>query len=255
MYLAYILVGLGVGILAGFMGIGGGLVLVPALVYVLHLSQLTAQGTSLFMTLPPLGLGALLIYWKKGHVDLNAGIAIALGFFLGGFLGSKMALVLPAKILLQSFGLFLIVSAALLWRKGEPRTSRVAGHAMNSKLRLFLILVMACFVGVAGGLFGVGGGVLLVPLLVVLFGFEQHRAQGTSLVALVPPTGLLAFINYARAGQVSWTGGLLIMPGIFFGAVAGSRMAEKLSSKELRRMVAVLVFLLGVWEVISPWLK
>ena len=176
MYLAYILVGLGVGILAGFMGIGGGLVLVPALVYVLHLGQLTAQGTSLFMTLPPLGLGALLIYWRKGHVDLNAGITIALGFFLGGFFGSKMALGLPARILLQSFGLFLIVSAGLLWRKGEPQTPRAAGQAMNSKLRLFLILVMAFFVGVAGGLFGVGGGVLLVPLLVIFFGFEQHRA-------------------------------------------------------------------------------
>lgn len=126
---------------------------------------------------------------------------------------------------------------------------------MNSHMRLFLILLMACGVGVAGGLFGVGGGVLLVPLLVLVFGFEQRRAQGTSLVALVPPTGLLAFINYASAGNVDWTVGLWIMPGVFFGAMAGTRMAQNVSSRGLRRAVAVLVFAIGVWEASSAWRK
>ena len=109
-------------------------------------------------------------------------------------------------------------------------------------------------VGVAGGLFGIGGGVLLVPLLVLVFGFEQHRAQrSTSMVALVPPTGLLAFVNYARAGAVNWTVGLLIMPGVFFGAMAGTHLAQKLSSRGLRR--AVLVFAIGLWEATSAWRK
>jgi uncharacterized membrane protein YfcA len=126
---------------------------------------------------------------------------------------------------------------------------------MNSHMRLFLILLMACGVGVAGGLFGVGGGVLLVPLLVLVFGFEQRRAQGTSLVALVPPTGLLAFLNYASAGNVDWTVGLWIMPGVFFGAMAGTRMAQKVSSRGLRRAVAVLVLAIGVWEASSVWRK
>ena len=65
MYIVYVFLGLAVGILVGFMGIGGGVVLVPAMVYLLHLNQHTAQGTSLFLQLPPLGLGALLMYWKK----------------------------------------------------------------------------------------------------------------------------------------------------------------------------------------------
>jgi len=62
LYLVYILLGLSVGILVGFMGVGGGIILVPAMVYLLHMSQHTAQGTSLFLQLPPLGLGALLLY-------------------------------------------------------------------------------------------------------------------------------------------------------------------------------------------------
>jgi len=126
---------------------------------------------------------------------------------------------------------------------------------MKSPVRLFLILVMATLVGVAAGLFGVGGGALLVPLLVLIFGFEQHRAQGTSLVALVPPTGLLAFLNYSQAHEVNWTVGLLIMPGVFFGAMAGTRLAQKLSTEMLRRTVAVVVFVIGLWEISSPWRK
>ena len=120
---------------------------------------------------------------------------------------------------------------------------------MKFNTRHLLILVMAFGVGLAGGMFGVGGGVLLVPMLVVLFGFDQHLAQGTSLVAMVPPTGLLAFLNYAAAGEVSWTAGLWIMPGVFFGALAGTHLAHRLSAGGLRRVVAVLVFLIGLWEV------
>lgn len=126
---------------------------------------------------------------------------------------------------------------------------------MNQRARLWLIFLMATVVGVVGGLFGSGGGTLLVPALVLLFGFEQHRAQGTSLVALVPPTGLLAFLNYAKAGEVDWTAGLLIMPGVFFGAMAGTRLAEHLPSHRLRRVVAVLVFAMGAWEAASAWRK
>jgi uncharacterized membrane protein YfcA len=121
MYFVSILLGLAGGILVGFMGIGGGIVLVPAMVYLLHLSQHTAQGTSLFLQLPPLGLGALLMYWKKGQVDLKAGSICALGILLGGYFGSKMAIGLSSRNLRELFGGFLIVTAVMLWRKDEPR--------------------------------------------------------------------------------------------------------------------------------------
>lgn len=125
---------------------------------------------------------------------------------------------------------------------------------LDRRLKLLLILMMASVVGVAAGLFGVGGGVLLVPLLVLLFGFEQHTAQGTSLVALVPPVGILAFLNYANAHQVSWTVGLLIMPGVFLGGLLGSRLAQKLSPRRMRRVFAIFLFILGIWQITSAWL-
>ena len=121
MYLACVFLGLAVGILVGFMGIGCGVVLVPAMVYLLRLNQHTSQGTSLFMQLPPLGLGALLMYWKRGQVDLRAGVICALGILLVGYFGSKMAIHLSSKDLRELFGVFLIVTAVLLWHTAEPR--------------------------------------------------------------------------------------------------------------------------------------
>jgi uncharacterized protein len=252
-YLAYIFLGLAVGIMVGFMGIGGGVVLVPAMVHLLHMDQHTSQGTSLFMQLPPLGLGALLMYWKNKQVDLRAGVACALGMLLGGYFGSKMAIHLSSKNLRELFGLFLIVAASVLWH--GPASPTIVRREMNSSspMRVLQISLMACVVGVAGGMFGLGGGVLLVPLLVIVFGFDQHCAQGTSLVALVPPTGLLAFLNYASTGQVRWTVGLWLMPGVFFGAMAGSKLAQRFSPNGLRRVVAVLIVVIGIWETLSAW--
>jgi uncharacterized membrane protein YfcA len=107
------------------MGVGGGVILVPAMVYLLHMDQHTSQGTSLFIILPPLGLGALLMYWRKGQVDLRAGVICALGIFLGGYFGSKMAIRLSSKDLRELFGVFLIVAAVLLWRK--PKSGNLPG--------------------------------------------------------------------------------------------------------------------------------
>jgi hypothetical protein len=91
------------------------------MVYLLHIDQHTAQGTSLFMQLPPLGLGALLMYFKKGQVDLRAGLICAFGILLGGYFGSKMAINISPRDLSELFGGFLIVTAIMLWGKSEPQ--------------------------------------------------------------------------------------------------------------------------------------
>jgi len=118
----------------------------------------------------------------------------------------------------------------------------------DSTKRLLLIFAAAFGVGILGGLFGVGGGIVLIPLLVLLFHFEQHKAQGTSLVALVPPTGLLAFLKYWEAGYVNWKVGLLLMPGVFLGGIVGSHIAQRISAQWMRRVFAGFLFVLGAWE-------
>jgi hypothetical protein len=123
----------------------------------------------------------------------------------------------------------------------------------DGPLRSAGILVAASFCGVASGLFGIGGGVLLVPLLVLLFAFGQHRAQGTSLIALIPPTGILAFLTYAKAGYVSWKTGLLLIPGIFVGGVLGSVLAKRLHPRRMRQVFAGIMLVMGMWQTVAAW--
>ncbi len=115
------------------------------------------------------------------------------------------------------------------------------------------IFVIACVCGVASGMFGVGGGVFLVPLLVLLFAFSQHRAQGTSLVALVPPTGLLALMTYSKQGFVSWKTGLLLIPGLFLGGIAGGILAKRIKPRPMSQVFAGILLALGAWQALSAW--
>lgn len=135
-----IVMGLVVGVLVGLMGIGGGVVLVPAMVYLLGMDQHMAQGTSLFLQLPPLGLGALMVYWRKKQVDLPAGAMCALGFLIGGFFGSRIAIGMNSRNLKGAFGIFIMTAAILLWYKCRPsrgaQKAAAAGEAAESPARI-----------------------------------------------------------------------------------------------------------------------
>ncbi len=126
-------IGLCAGVLVGLLGIGGGVVLVPALVHLLHMDQHAAQGTSLFVLLPPIGLGALLEYRKKGDVDFRAGIFCAAGMLVGGYIGGRIAVPMSSEHLKAWFGGFLMLSALLLWGKtSKPAPAARAANATES---------------------------------------------------------------------------------------------------------------------------
>jgi uncharacterized membrane protein YfcA len=124
-----LLLGLAIGIAVGLLGVGGGILLVPALSILLGMNQHMAQGTSLFIQLPPLGLGALYAYWKRRQVDWRAGWTCALGFFLGGYFGSLIAIQIPADDLRAIFGVFLMFAATLLRWKSHPPQPVNRNHA------------------------------------------------------------------------------------------------------------------------------
>jgi hypothetical protein len=132
MTLIVLLLGLVVGVLVGLLGIGGGVVLVPALVYLFHMDQHMAQGTSLLILLPPVGLGALREYWKRGQVDLRAGILCALGMLAGGYLGGLIAVPMASRNLKGLFGCFLMLAALLLWRKPQPQNLAATSAGQES---------------------------------------------------------------------------------------------------------------------------
>lgn len=107
--LIYILLGLVAGIFSGLIGIGGGVIIIPALVFVFGLSQHQAQGTTLALLVPPIGLLAAWTYYKEGYVDLRIASLICLGFFLGGLLGAKLAVGLSNPVLEKVFGVALLL--------------------------------------------------------------------------------------------------------------------------------------------------
>jgi uncharacterized protein len=115
------------------------------------------------------------------------------------------------------------------------------------------ILAIACVCGIASGMFGIGGGVLLVPLLGLLFGFSQHRAQGTSLIALIPPTGILALMAYAKDDFVSWKTALLLIPGVFLGGILGGKLVKWIKPMRMRQIFGGVLFALGAWQAFGAW--
>ena len=104
-------IGLLAGMLSGMIGIGGGVVIVPALVYFLGLSQLQAQGTSVALMLPPIGILAAMNYYKSGNLDWRFALVIAATFVIGGYFGSKISLAIPQQLLKKIFGGVLMLVA------------------------------------------------------------------------------------------------------------------------------------------------
>jgi uncharacterized protein len=115
MLLIYLCIGLAAGVLSGMFGIGGGILIVPALVFLSHFSTRTALGTSLGALLLPVGLLGAYTYWENGHLDVRASLLIAVGLTLGVAAGARLSQMLPAPLLQRLFAVFIMVLAVRLW--------------------------------------------------------------------------------------------------------------------------------------------
>ncbi|MBC7720464.1 MAG: sulfite exporter TauE/SafE family protein [Pedobacter sp.] len=122
-----LVIGLVAGMLSGMVGVGGGIIIVPALVYFLAFSQKSAQGTSLGILLLPVGILAVSQYYKQGFIDVKVVLMVSGGFLIGGYFGSKLAVVLPETTLKKIFALMLILTAIkmLFIDKDKPKETHV----------------------------------------------------------------------------------------------------------------------------------
>jgi uncharacterized membrane protein YfcA len=113
-------------------------------------------------------------------------------------------------------------------------------------MNTFLYLLLGLIAGTFSGLFGIGGAIIIIPILVLLFRLSQHTAQGTTLALMVPPIGLLAAWTYYRAGFVNLKIAGLICLGFFIGGLFGARFATQIHEDVLRRLFGVVLFVASI---------
>ena len=114
---------------------------------------------------------------------------------------------------------------------------------------VLVLLAIGSAAGILAGLFGVGGGVIIVPALIFILGFSQHKATGTSLAVLLPPIGIVAFIEYYRHQNVDIPAALIIAAAAIVGAWLGALLANRLSAPSLRLAFGVFVMIMGIYLV------
>jgi len=250
-----LIIGLVAGVASGLFGIGGGVIIVPALTLFLAFEPLNAIATSLAALLLPVGILAVMMYHRAGLLRVRSSALIAAGLLLTVVIGAQIAINLPTTQLKQLYGLFLLYMG---WRFAEPRkvcaelrqrqaasAPAAAGAAVvEPAVAWHSLLLLGMVAGVASGMFGIGGGVIIVPALVGLFKYDQKLAVGTSLGALLLPVGLPGVIAYHQAGAFDVAAAVLVALGLLAGALGGARIALNLPSQTVRRLYGL--FLLAV---------
>lgn len=247
------LAGVSGGVLSGLLGVGGGFVMIPLLSLLLGMDQHRAQGTTLAIMMMPIGIPSVLQYQKNGiEWNLRMVCLIVAGFVCGVSLGSVAANAIQQTLLRLGFTAMLLCMAVCAWFRREAAGAWAEGGPTRAIVLPSLMIGAAG--GVTSGLTGLGGAVVIVPLLVRWFRMTQHQAQMTSLMVLLPPIGLPGVLVYARtAGGLPWTVVLGAVAGFDLGSYLGAKAAIGMTGARLKRLYSLaLLFMAGamVWRLV-----
>jgi len=235
------LIGLIAGIFGGLVGLGGGVIMIPLMVGILKLTQHQAHGTSL-VALVFTGIAGAIAYGLQGTIDIAASVLIAVTAIVTARAGARFAHSLPEWKLKRSFGAFLVFVSLLMLVK--PYLPHIPGMETGWS-KIIVLLITGILTGFLSGMMGVGGGTIMVPAMVLLAGFPQHTAQGTSLLAMVPAGGVGAYTHW-KLGNVRTNLLMGLIPGILIGTYLGGTLAHFLSDGTLRLVFAAVLIWTGV---------
>lgn len=247
-----LILGLVAGVLSGMFGIGGGVVIVPILITFFAFDLHSATGTSLGALLMPVGIFACIAYYRAGKLKIGVAAPVALGLAVGAFFGAKLAFGLPVITLRIFYGLFLLFAS---WRFVEPRKwlAQLRGGSLpphvteeHRTVSPYLLLALGFGAGIISGLFGVGGGIVIVPALVGLLRFDQKEAVATSLGALLLPVGLPSVLVYYNEGAFSISTAAMVAVGLVFGALVGARITLALPTTTVKRLYGIFLLFVGL---------
>jgi len=255
-----------VGLSLGLTGGGGAIFAVPLLVYGLRVPAAQAVGISL-AAVGATSFAGFLHRWRLGEVELQTGLIFAIAGMLGAPIGSWISGQIPASALLLAFAGLMLYVAIRMWRgttgrktdaatctneDASPATCQrdAAGRLVLTSRCGLLLVCVGLATGLLSGLFGVGGGFVIVPALVLFSGMSMHHAVGTSLmvIALVSVSGVTAHLTAGRAIDPTMT--LLFIAGGVAGLFAGQQLGKRLSGPMLARLFAVAIVAVAVYVIL-----
>lgn len=233
-------IGLTGGIFGSLIGLGGGVVIIPLLTRVFYLSQHQAHGTSLVALIFTGLVGSAPYLWKH-HTDIPSAVILAVFAMATARLGAKYCHHLPELRLKRYFGLFLMAMAVLIVVKSyvNPAANPVTGLG-----KWAILSAVGLLTGFLSGLMGVGGGAILITGLVLFLGYDQHLAQGTSLLAMIPGSAVGGWIHW-KSGLVATDHLTGLISGIILGAMSGGTLAQHIPGMWLRTIFSVILIWLG----------
>lgn len=251
-FIGYLVLGIVAGILSGLFGIGGGIVMVPSLIVFFGMEILDANATSLASMLLPVGILGVIAYYKAGLINVKESLWIALGLFFGSFIGGEFAINISEALLAKLYGailLYIALSYLDLFAYFKKKKQPIKDIKNLIQKPVWAFILVGLVAGIFAGLFGKGGGIIIVPILVGIFHYDPKAAAATSLAALQLPVGLPSVIIYANEGHLNIAFAVFIALGILVGAFYGSKMGVKLPSKLFKKIYALFLVAVAVFMV------
>lgn len=234
-----------IGLSLGALGGGGSILAVPALVYVVGQTPKEAVATSL-VVVALVSVFGIVPHWRAGRVRAGAGAVFGLAGVAGNLLGSAWNHAVDPEVLLLAFSGVMLVAAAAMWRRatrsGEPAAppAAVQTQVRIDAATLVKVLAAGTAVGLLTGFFGVGGGFVIVPALVMALGFSMPDAVGTSLL-VIAINSAVALATRLGSGNLDWSVIVPFTVAGMLGVVAGSRVADRVPADRLIRWFVVLL--------------
>jgi uncharacterized protein len=232
------IIGISGGLLGGLVGVGGGIIMIPLMTKLAKLTQHQAHGTSL-VAIVFTGLAGAVTYFLHGAVDWQAALLLTVTAVFTARYGALYAHSLPEKKLKKAFGIFLVSVSLLLLAK-----SAILGisHRPVWWVKAVAYLLSGAVTGFLSGMMGVGGAGIMIPLMILLAGMNQHLAQGTSLLVMAP-VSLMGALTHYRLGNVQ----LNIVWGLVAGAISGGYLGATAANLLPGSILTIIFCGIGVW--------
>ncbi len=239
-----VFIGLAAGMLGGLFGVGGGLIIVPGLVSLAGMDRRLAHGTSLAATLP-IAVASLITYVSHGNVDWAVALFLAIGAIAGAIVGTTLLQIIPKNVLVVIFVVTVLATATRL-----AISSDSSGRADLTVAMAILLIVIGLLTGTLAGLLGIGGGVIMVPAMVVVLGMVPVMAKGTS-VAVIVPTAIMGTIRNRKKANADIRVAAVV--GLFgaASAIVGGTISDRLSDQVSNIMFAALLVFVAITQLLS----